>query len=589
MKLRIYLSSDEDISPQDTEIGVETLTLARGLRSISVTTTLPADLVPGTHYVGVCDGDQCSAGRKLVIRGVELIVFGISRGKARLGGSIELSVFVYCHGDENCAAPLVDFYRVMENEGISVEILIDSVVPEEDIASETALNITLTELVDYGADEGSADYYACIGALCTPRITLPITRDGDDIPDELDVDDDGDGLIEIATADELNNVRYVLDGSGYMVNATAPKDTTGCPSEGCSGYELTADIDLTPYGRTHRNGFGWVPLGLRFEGGESPLKVTGADSFTALFDGNNFTISNLYIRDTDNFFTNTEEAYGLFARLGGTARLRYLSLRDVNIFSRTSHIGGLAGGTQSGATILSSSVTGQLEAPFISGGSVGAGGLVGQGNGVNIIASYMTGSLEIGRAGSLVGGLIGEGDNARITASYAVVTVSGRGQAGGLLGEGNGATITASYVMATVSNPSVCFCAQGGVVGRNSNLNVSNSYAIGTVSGNRIGGLLGENIPGAASPRAVTASYWDSEVSGITTSTHGAPQTTTALQSPLTTTGIYAAWEGKCPNDPSMDIWDFGTAAEYPALNCTPDGPIAQPRTWQEAMDDFLN
>ena len=56
-----------------------------------------------------------------------------------------------------------------------------------------------------------------------PRLQCPpggIAEQAD--PDEdgiltvVDVDDDGDGLIEIRTAAELNNIRYVLDGSGYQ-------------------------------------------------------------------------------------------------------------------------------------------------------------------------------------------------------------------------------------------------------------------------------------------------------------------------------------------------------------------------------------
>ena len=40
--------------------------------------------------------------------------------------------------------------------------------------------------------------------------------------DEADVDDDGDGLIELWNATMLNNVRHQLDGTGYREsNASA--------------------------------------------------------------------------------------------------------------------------------------------------------------------------------------------------------------------------------------------------------------------------------------------------------------------------------------------------------------------------------
>ena len=50
----------------------------------------------------------------------------------------------------------------------------------------------------------------------------------------------------------------------------------------------------------------------------------------------------------------------------------------------------------------------------------------------------------------------------------------------------------------------------------------------------------------------ITASYWDSDASGIM-SGGGSPQTTAALQSPTEATGIYADWDDVCPNDETMD------------------------------------
>ena len=78
------------------------------------------------------------------------------------------------------------------------------------------------------------------------------------------------------------------------------KDTTGCPPEeddGCSGYELMADIDLTAYGRGYDNGSGWEPIGAYNA------------SFTANFDGNDFILSNLYINRSG------QNDLGLFGRM----------------------------------------------------------------------------------------------------------------------------------------------------------------------------------------------------------------------------------------------------------------------------------
>ena len=110
--------------------------------------------------------------------------------------------------------------------------------------------------------------------------------DGDGSNDNVDVDVDGDGLIELRTADELNNIRYSLDGSGYQESETATKDTAGCPTSpatGCNGYELVAPADLTAYG----TGQGWQPIG------------ETATPFTAIFDGNGFPIRDLFINRSD--------------------------------------------------------------------------------------------------------------------------------------------------------------------------------------------------------------------------------------------------------------------------------------------------
>ena len=68
-----------------------------------------------------------------------------------------------------------------------------------------------------------------------------------------DYDPDNDGLIDVGNLAQLDAVRYDLDGDGLVDGATwmpyydafpmgAPE--MGCPSDGCTGYELTADLDF---------------------------------------------------------------------------------------------------------------------------------------------------------------------------------------------------------------------------------------------------------------------------------------------------------------------------------------------------------
>ena len=67
--------------------------------------------------------------------------------------------------------------------------------------------------------------------------------------DNADVDDDGNGLIELWNATMFDNVRYVLNGSGYGVSsAESDIRSDGCGGQvginECNGYELTANISL---------------------------------------------------------------------------------------------------------------------------------------------------------------------------------------------------------------------------------------------------------------------------------------------------------------------------------------------------------
>ncbi|MFL0809066.1 MAG: hypothetical protein K6L76_01495 [Agarilytica sp.] len=53
---------------------------------------------------------------------------------------------------------------------------------------------------------------------------------------EYDLDDDG--LIEIDDLGDLDEIRNHLDGTSLY------GESTGCPVEGCVGFELTTDLDV---------------------------------------------------------------------------------------------------------------------------------------------------------------------------------------------------------------------------------------------------------------------------------------------------------------------------------------------------------
>ena len=265
-----------------------------------------------------------------------------------------------------------------------------------------------------------------------------------------DYDTDDDGLIEVGSLAQLDAIRYDLDGDGSSTNSSAydaafPNAATGlgCPSAGCTGYELTTnlDFDTNGDGRTDivgddywNGGAGWEPIGT----GDI---FSSSDVFTATFEGNGNTISGLFIN------RSATDYVGLFGAVARAGVIENLGLTDVDV-TGGSGVGGLAG--VNGGTIVSSYAAGTVSGQD-------AGGLVGKNlwnelKGI-IVASYAAGAVT----GTGVGGLVGH-HSGRIITSYAAGTVTGQNVGGlvatleiGTLGRG---TIFASYWDWTTSRES---------------------------------------------------------------------------------------------------------------------------------------
>ena len=474
-------------------------------------------------------------------------------------------------------------------------------------------------------------YKRVLGAVvpCCCLWVLACAGGGGAAPEERrKADADGDGLIEIRTVAQLDQVRYVLNGTGMRAAAEAAIDSRGCPAGGCRGYELMADLDLA----SHSGDGGWKPLG--GNGTFAAARCEGRP-FNAVFEGHNRTISGLSIGNA------LADCVGLFGYVGSRGELRNIRLHEAKVEGRRA-VGGLVG-YAAGTAILESYVRGAVRGHSSVGGLVGegreatvtasyamgavaganrvgglvgngnatitasyatgnvtgnssVGGLVGEGREATITASYATGNVT---GNSSVGGLVGEGREAIITASYARGTVAGNSSVGGLVGEGREATITASYARGTVAGNS----SVGGLVGEGREATITASYATGKIQGSdRVGGLVGDgegamimasyargnatgtgnNVGGlvgygGSGTAFITASYWDNETSDIATSAFGEPQTTLVLGY-FNSTGnsIYATWTGVCPNDVTKPVWDFGTDTQYPAITCTPGGVAVQ-------------
>ena len=365
-----------------------------------------------------------------------------------------------------------------------------------------------------------------------------------------DYDTDDDGLIDITTLAQLDAIRHDLNGNGDATHADyvaafPSRDTNaatrmGCPLGNCSGYELMNNLDfdendddqITSADTTYWNsGAGWTPIGGADE--------TTSQDYTATFEGNDHTISNLYI----SLNTNTVSAatyVGLFSDItGGTVRNVGLVNPNVSntrsgyaLFSRT---GALAGRNNTGSTVSGSYVSGGSVTSTRNGGSGNennlAGCLIGYSAGVvttshAACAATATGSYSRGagtNAADYAGGLIGQADGA-VSDSYATGDVSADDTAGGLIGYSTGA-VTGSYATGAVS-VSVADGNGGGLIG-DLHGSATDSYATGNVTagsgatGARIGGLAGQmalasaRITRSHATGNVTASGANSLVGGL--------------------------------------------------------------------------
>ena len=394
-------------------------------------------------------------------------------------------------------------------------------------------------------DDGSGGFPALVD------VTINVTNVVEGATDSVDYDSDDNGLIEVGSLDQLDAMRHDLDGDGVSINAayfsnnfTTPAAGMGCPvtdhdsdantpdQPTCTGYELTADLDFNTdktgssaavvdsSDAYWNGGAGWVPIG---------SDASASTQYSATFDGDGHTISNLFIS------RNSTNHVGLFGATSATSAVRNVGLESASV----------TGNAYTGALI--GSVYGAVEAAY-STGSVNGNGYVGglvaslSGGSSSIQRGYSTASVtgSTGRIGGLVGSSSGGG---QIKASYATGAVRGIDYVGGLAGDSdsNGG-ITASYATGAVSSSA-------------------------SPAGTNLGGLAGRNTG------TITNSYWNVTTTGIADDNNadtGEGKTTSDLQSPTQTNGyagIYANWNLNLDSTAGGDDpWDFGTASQYPAL-----------------------
>ena len=375
-------------------------------------------------------------------------------------------------------------------------------------------------------------------------------------------DVDGDGLIEIDNLEQLNAIRHDLNGDGasgsaeYRTAFNLESGESACKG-GCVGYELVADLDFNDIdpatdddqlsrwaegavaeGVTDAVAEGWAPIGVDFR-----------NAFSANFEGNGHTISNLYINRprTDNVglfgswvYRHDAEPTGFITNLG----LKGGSVRGAN------STGALVGHTNKhhsrGSVIRSCYSTVDVE------GIDNVGGFIGYAERITaVITSYTTGSVT-GR--NVIGGLIGRvgpSSSQGIVSCYSTANVHGVSRVGGLMGGPDGSYLSPNLVT---------------------------SYSIGYVTGSSsVGGLMGEQAGSNHFGGSFFASTCCEQAIGHVWSRNseaGTKKTVAELQNPTDYTGIYEDWNVDLDNadgdgDRSTggdNPWDFLGDNRYPKL-----------------------
>ena len=359
-----------------------------------------------------------------------------------------------------------------------------------------------------------------------------------------DYDLNNDGLIELNDLSDLNAVRNAPGGSSLYGSSA------GCPSGGCFGFFLTADLNFdtnAPAGVGPEDQYftadrGWVPI----------------PEFYAMFDGGGHVIRNLTIIGSNGELT------GLFGSVGA-ANIKNLRFENVNFADLGSATGALAGEAFE-STINNVSVTG---------GSIYAnnlsyvGGLIGHCVWTELRESFT--SLHV-RSSDVVGGLVGLGENCHMSRSF----VSGRVTSarysrhiGGLAGYMVGGSISDSLMSGIVGEGPYI----GGLVGETeANTTFTNTYVSGAVVGNAepSGAMIGI---GSAT---FTSSFFATDTTGYSKAKTGGTTTavpvvladlkcTDTANDPDCKPGLFSGWQNTLNSD-GQAAWDFGNNQQVPAL-----------------------
>jgi hypothetical protein len=418
-------------------------------------------------------------------------------------------------------------------------------------------------------------------------------------PPPVTVDADSDGLLDINSLDDLNEMRNDLAGTSMRGS------TVGCPGNVCRGYELTRNLDFDSNGdgiSDWNQGNAWVPIG------------TSLCPFTAEFNGNGHAIRNIRIayldgvssyglfgfadgasfiavriEDPDVLVTSGNRQYSVGTLAGNLsnsyARFIYVTGADMQSSTQT-HMGGVVGRADK-SSIGQAQFSGELlvSSQPNDNKTASAAGIAGRASWTLLWNSSARGRI----AGPRAAGLVETGTNLGISASFANVTLEALDSAGGLVNiaaydksdatlatNGGYYTINVSYAMGTITTNTNF----GGGLLRyavgfdGATARIADSFARMSIR-NQQTNVYWSNLLQRANAGLVSIgnSYWVKDPAGtVLTERFGNVSVpgyslvdmqcaATPVIANCANPSIFATWTAG---------WDFGTTAEMPALKTQP-------------------
>ncbi|MDR0580000.1 MAG: hypothetical protein LBG21_05300 [Campylobacteraceae bacterium] len=289
-----------------------------------------------------------------------------------------------------------------------------------------------------------------------------------------------EGIVDLSNISNLSNVWYEANETLPLTTHKLTDDIRLYAAQNVQEINNQKELDNTRNALTgkyilldnitldeNKEGFdanGWDPIG------------NYTSDFRGIFNGNNNSISNLWINGTSTYYT------GLFGHIS-YSQIRNLGVKTANGKKVTGndYVGIIAGKADS-STITNSYSMGNVN------GSFHIGGIVGKAAGSsNITNSYSTGNAS---GYQVIGGIAGNIENSNIANSYSTENVNGTANyVGGIVGKAEYSAIANSY---STGNANVATDA-GGIAGAILFSNITNSYSTGNVNGTDgyAGGIIG--------------------------------------------------------------------------------------------------